>query len=290
MIKPTKAIIPAAGFGTRFLPLTKAMPKEMLPIIDKPVIQIVVENLVAAGVTDIIIVTGASKRAVEDYFDRSEDIENELRARGKNEMADQLKAIAELADFVYVRQKGVPRGTARPLLNCAHLLSPGEPFYYLHGDEYYQCDTPWPIQLLETYEKTGCAVASMFQIDKKDADKYGMFDVEPTDDPNSFRIKQLVEKPGAENAPSNFASGGGYILTSDIIPIAQQENVGVGGEIVLADSVSELAKQGKVFGRLIEGKYQDIGNKTRYLEAVIDSVIADPEIGDHFREYIKAKL
>jgi UTP--glucose-1-phosphate uridylyltransferase len=290
MIKPTKAIIPAAGIGTRFLPLTKAMPKEMLPIIDKPVIQIVVEKLVAAGVTEIIIVTGSSKRAIEDHFDRSEDLESELRARGKNEAADQIQAIAEMANFVYVRQKGTPKGNARPLLNAAHLLGDDEPFFYIFGDEYIQSDTPWPLQLLETYEKTGCSVLSMVEVPQNDVSKYGIADVTIQDDPKSFKINSIIEKPSPEEAPSTFAGCGGYLLTPDIMPYVRQEKVGKGGEIVLADSINELAKEGKVYGRLVDGKYQDAGSKPRYLEAVIDCAFADPVLGEAFKNYIRTKL
>ncbi|HYH74493.1 MAG TPA: sugar phosphate nucleotidyltransferase, partial [Candidatus Saccharimonadales bacterium] len=154
-VRPTTAVIAAAGFGTRFLPQTKAMPKEMLPIVDKPVIQIIVEQLVAAGVTDIIIVTGYSKRAIEDHFDRSEDLEADLRAKGKDPLADQIRDIAELANFVYVRQKGTPKGNARPLLNVRHLLRDDEPFFFLFADDFFRCEIPYPQQLLEAYEQTG---------------------------------------------------------------------------------------------------------------------------------------
>lgn len=288
--KPTKAIIPAAGIGTRFLPLTKAMPKEMLPIIDKPVIQIVVEQLVAAGVTDVIIVTGSTKRAIEDHFDRSEELENELRAKGKNDFADQIQTIAEMANFVYIRQKGLPKGNARPLLNAAHLLDDDEPFFLLFGDEYIQSDTPWPLQLLETYEKTGCSVVSMVEVEKKDATKYGMADVTVTEDKKSYKINRMVEKPGPENTPSTFAGCGGYLLTPDILPFVRQEKVGKGGEIVLADSINELAKSGRVYGCLVDGKYQDAGDKNRYLQAVIDRILADTKLGPEFVRYISDRL
>ena len=285
--KPTKAVIPAAGFGTRFLPLTKALPKEMLPIIDKPVIQIVVENLVAAGVTDIIIVTGATKRAIEDHFDRSEELENELIARGKSDMAEKIKSIGEMANFIYVRQKGEPKGNARPLLNVAHLLNDDEPFFYLFGDEYVQSSVPWTVQMLETYEKTGCSVISLFNVAKEDSSKYGMADVSDGVDQKSYKINAIVEKPDPQNAPSTFAGNAGYLLTPDILPFVRQEKVGRNNEIVLADSINELAKLGRVYGRLIDGKYQDAGDKSRYLEAVIDSAMADPVLGDKFKEYIK---
>ena len=177
MKKPTKAIIAAAGLGTRFLPQTKAMPKEMLPIIDKPVIQIIVEQLVASGVQDIIIVTGSTKRAIEDHFDRSDELENELRSRGKDELAEQIKSIAEMANFIYVRQKGSPKGNARPLLNAAHLLGKDEPFYMFFADDFFRSEIPHAKQLCEVYEKTGQSVISLIKVAKEDSNKYGMADI-----------------------------------------------------------------------------------------------------------------
>ncbi|MFO0882556.1 MAG: UTP--glucose-1-phosphate uridylyltransferase [Candidatus Saccharimonadales bacterium] len=290
MKKPTKAIIAAAGLGTRFLPQTKAMPKEMLPIIDKPVIQIIVEQLVASGVTDVIIVTGSTKRAIEDHFDRSDELENELRAKGKEELADEIKQIAELANFVYLRQKGNPKGNARPLLNASHLLSDDEPFYMFFADDFFRSDVPHAKQLLEVYERTGNSVISLIEVEPKDTSKYGIADIADKLDDRTFNVSQLVEKPGPEKAPSNFAAVGGYLLTPDILPIVAQENVGHGGEIVLADSINELAKQGKVDGRFIEGVYHDAGDKMRYLRAIVDHALADPKLGPNFKEYIKTRL
>jgi UTP--glucose-1-phosphate uridylyltransferase len=290
MKKPTKAIIAAAGLGTRFLPQTKAMPKEMLPIIDKPVIQIIVEQLVASGVTDVIIVTGSTKRAIEDHFDRSDELENELRAKGKDELADEIRQIAELANFVYLRQKGTPKGNARPLINASHLLSDEEPFYMFFADDFFRSEVPHAKQLLEVYERTGNSVISLIEVEPKDTSKYGIADIADKLDDRTFNVSQLVEKPGPENAPSNFAAVGGYLLTSDILPIVLQEKIGHGGEIVLADSINELAKQGKVDGRFIEGVYHDAGDKMRYLRAIVDHALADPKLGPNFKEYIKTRL
>ncbi|MEI6237435.1 MAG: sugar phosphate nucleotidyltransferase, partial [Candidatus Saccharibacteria bacterium] len=209
MKKPTKAIIAAAGLGTRFLPQTKAMPKEMLPIVDKPVIQIIVEQLVASGVQDIIIVTGSTKRAIEDHFDRSDELENELIAKGKSELAHQIKEIAEMANFVYVRQKGTPKGNARPLLNASHLLSPDEPFFMFYADDFFRCDIPHPKQLLDVYEKTNCTVMSLIEIDLKDSAKYGMVEIAEKLNDRTFKIASTIEKPGPEKAPSKFATVGG---------------------------------------------------------------------------------
>lgn len=290
MKKPTKAIIAAAGLGTRFLPQTKAMPKEMLPIIDKPVIQIIVEQLVASGVTDIIIVTGSTKRAIEDHFDRSDELENELRAKGKNDLADEMKRIAELANFIYVRQKGTPKGNARPLLNASHLLSGDEPFYMFFADDFFRSEVPHAKQLLEVYEATGKSVISLIEIQPKDTSKYGIADISKQLNERTFQVKQLIEKPGPDKAPSFFAAVGGYLLTPDIIPIVAKQTVGHGGEIVLADSINKLAQKDKVYGKFIDGVYHDAGDKARYLRAIVDHALADPKLGPDFKKYIETRL
>lgn len=290
MKQPTKAIIAAAGLGTRFLPQTKAMPKEMLPIIDKPVIQIIVEQLVAAGVTDIIIVTGSTKRAIEDHFDRSDELENELRAKGKPELADEIMKIAELANFIYLRQKGSPKGNARPLINASHLLGDDEPFFMFFADDFFRSDVPHAKQLLDVYNETGTSVISLIEVAPKDTSKYGIADVAEQLDERTFKIKQLVEKPGPEKAPSNFAAVGGYLLTPDILPIVAKEVPGHGGELVLADSINELAIAGRVHGKFIDGVYHDAGDKARYLRAIVDHALADPKLGPGFRDYLNTRL
>ena len=193
MKQPTKAIICAAGLGTRFLPQTKAMPKEMLPIIDRPVIQLIVEEAVAAGVTDIIIVTGTTKRAVEDHFDRSEELEIELREKGKDDKADQIKSISELANFVYIRQKGTPKGNARPILNAQHMIDDDEPFFVFFADDFFRSSVPRAVQLKEAYEKTGKSVISLIEVPKSDADKYGMAAIGEDIGGRTFKVDELVE-------------------------------------------------------------------------------------------------
>jgi len=289
-VRPTKAVIAAAGFGTRFLPQTKAMPKEMLPIVDKPVIQIIVEQLVAAGVTDIIIVTGSSKRAIEDHFDRSDDLEAELRAKGKDKYADMIRDIAEMANFVYIRQKGTPKGNSRPLLNAKHLLGKDEPFFYLFADDFFRCEVPYPQQLLEAYEKTGAPVISAVKVEPEDAKRLGMIDTADQVDDHTFKVNGLVEKPGAENTPSLFASVGSFLLTPDILEIIEQEKTGVGGEIVLADAINEFAKNNDIYCRFIEGVWHDAGDKGRYLQAIVDHALLDPELGGEFRAYLETRL
>lgn len=288
--QPTKAIICAAGLGTRFLPQTKAMPKEMLPIIDKPVIQLIVEQAVAAGVTDIIMVTGSTKRAIEDHFDRSDELEADLREKGKADKADEIKAIAELANFIYIRQKGTPKGNARPILNAQHLIDDDEPFFVFFADDFFRSKTAWPLQLKEAYNKTGKSVISLIEVDKKDADKYGMAEIGEQLSERVFRVKSLVEKPGFERTPSAFASVGSYLLTPDILPIIAQEKTGPKGEITLADSINELAMKDEVYGCFIEGVWHDTGDQLKYLEAVVDAALVNPKYSQDFRQYLENRL
>jgi UTP--glucose-1-phosphate uridylyltransferase len=288
--QPTKAIICAAGLGTRLLPQTKAMPKEMLPIIDKPVIQLIVEQVVKAGVTDIIIVTGSTKRAIEDHFDRSDELESELREKGKADKADQIKAVAELANFIYIRQKGTPKGNARPVLNARHLIDADEPFFVFFADDFFRSETPWPMQLKEVYNQTGKSVISLIEIDKKDSDKYGMVEIGEKLSDRVFKLKSLVEKPGEANTPSTFATVGSFLLTPDIFPLIAGLKAGVGGEIVLADSINELVKQDVVYGCFIEGVWHDTGTQLKYLEAVVDVALESPKYGRDFAEYLKKRL
>lgn len=290
MKQPTKAIICAAGLGTRFLPQTKAMPKEMLPLIDRPVIQVIVEQAVAAGVTDIIIVTGHSKRAIEDHFDRSDELEAELREKGKNDKADEIKRIAELANFVYVRQKGSPKGNARPILNARRLIDDDEPFFVFFADDFFRSETAWPLQLKDAYNETGKTVISLIEVEKKDADKYGMASLTDQKSGRLFRLSGLVEKPGAEHTPSTFASVGSYLLTPDIWQYLEQEKVGKGGEIGLADSLNELAADGEVYGYFIDGVWHDTGDQLKYIKAVIDLALESEEYGAELTGYLKDRL
>jgi UTP--glucose-1-phosphate uridylyltransferase len=290
MKQPTKAIICAAGLGTRFLPQTKAMPKEMLPIIDRPVIQLIVEEAVAAGVTEIIIVTGSTKRAIEDHFDRSDELETELREKGKGDKADQIKAIAELANFIYIRQKGTPKGNARPILNAQHLIDYDEPFFVFFADDFFRSSVPRAVQLKQAYEKTGKSVISLIEVDKKDADKYGMAAIGEDLGGRTFRLTQLVEKPGEAATPSVYASVGGYLLTPDILPIIAQERVDKNGEITLADSINELTQSDKVYGQFIEGIWHDTGDQLKYLKAVVDVALESEIYGNVFASYLRDRL
>ncbi len=288
MKQPTKAIICAAGLGIRMLPQTKAMPKEMLPIIDKPSIQFIVEQIVAAGVKDIIIVTDNNKKALEDHFDRNDDLEVKLRSNGKVEYADEIQRISELANFIYIRQKGSPKGTARPVLNSRHLIGNDEPFFVFFADDFFAADIPWPVQLKDAYNKTGKSVISMIKTDDDGTKKYAIADIDDNNNSgNVFKIKSLIEKPGPEKVKSRFASVGGFLLTPEIFDLLAQEKVGVGGEIVLADSIAELVKKDEVYGCFIEGDWYDTGNPLSYAKTFIKMAIQDSRFGLEIKEYIK---
>lgn len=284
-----KAIIAAAGLGTRFLPQTKAMPKEMLPVIDKPVIQLIVEEAVAAGVTDIIIVTGSTKRAIEDHFDRSLDLEDDLRRSGKGELADEIQKIGDLANFVYIRQKGLPKGNARPVLNAAHLLG-NEPFFVFFGDDFFRGNVPRAQQLLDVYRQTGKSVITTQKVDKRDADKYGMVKLGKQLNDKVYQIEGLIEKPGEAETPSDIASVGGYLLTPDILQYISEKNVSARGEIELPEAINALAQADAVYCCNVDGIYHDTGSKLGYLRALADTGLIHPKIGPQFREYLEQRL
>lgn len=288
MKKVRKAVIPAAGLGTRFLPQTKAMPKEMLPIIDKPVIQRIVENVVAAGVEDVIIVTGPQKRAIEDHFDRSYDLEERLIEEGKQAIAERLKEIANLANFIYVRQKG-PYGNATPLLNVAHLIQ-DEPFFFFYADDFFMGEVPEAQQMLEVYQQTEAPVMSLVEVDPLAADKYGMVSVAEERENGVVKVGAILEKPGADNAPSNLASVSGYLLTSDILPFVQQRMLDAKGEHSMPVTLNALAEQRDVFGKRIDGKYLDTGSHQGYAEALVEVALASEKLGPGFREFLRERL
>lgn len=290
MKQPTKAIICAAGMGTRFLPQTKAMPKEMLPVVDRPVIQLIVEEAIAAGVTDVIIVTGSSKRAIEDHFDSNDYLDAELRAAGKDAKADQLQTIADMANFIYVRQKGFPKGNARPVMNASHLIDHDEPFFVFFADDFFRSDVPRAVQLKEAYEATGQAVISLIEVDAKDADKYGMAALGERHSERTFQIAELIEKPGQANSPSNFASVGGYLLTPEILPLLADLQPGKSGELTLADAINDLAQQGKVVGQFIDGVWHDTGDQLKYIQAIVDMALESDEYGADFAKYLQSRL
>ncbi|MDH7476159.1 MAG: UTP--glucose-1-phosphate uridylyltransferase [Microgenomates group bacterium] len=290
-MKITKAVIPAAGFGTRFLPQTKAMPKEMLPIVDKPVIQYVVEEAVASGIKNIIIVTGANKRAIEDHFDTPDaELVNNLIQGKKLEMLRQIKYISEMANFVYVRQKG-PYGNGTPVLSAEPAIE-DEPFAVLWGDEFIFAKPPRLKQMIDVYEKYGGVVISGVKIEKKeDLKRYGIADIEPVKG-NLFKIKKIVEKPEIGEAPSNIAAHGAYILPPEIFSALKRLKPGKGGEIWLVDAINLLKKEGIPVYTLVvkNGKYYDTGNKFEYLKTVVEFGLRHPDINGQFRRFLKEIL
>lgn len=290
-MKITKAVIPAAGFGTRFLPQTKAMPKEMLPIVDKPVIQYVVEEIVQSGIKDIVVVTGANKRAIEDHFDApSADLIKNLLQGKKEKILDEVNKIADMANFIYIRQKG-PYGNGTPVLSAEPAID-GEPFAVLWGDEFIYSEPPRLAQMMKVHEKLGGIVISGVKIEKKeDLKRYGIADLEPVEG-NVYKIKSIVEKPDPDEAPSNIATHGAYILPPEIFDALRAQSPGKGGEIWLTGAINELKNQGvPLYAVEIEnGKYYDTGNKLEYMKTAVELALKHPEIGEDLRTYLKEIL
>ncbi len=285
MKKVRKVVIPAAGFGTRFLPATKAMPKEMLPIVDKPIIQYVVEQAVEAGVEQVIIVTGWHKRAIEDHFDSHFELEARLEKDGKTDMLAAVKRISNLADFVYVRQKE-PLGNGHAVLVAKEVVG-DEPFLVMWGDEFFQAKPAAPVQLVKAFEQLNSPVIAGVRIEKEDLSKYGIADVTPVRD-NIFKINKIVEKPAPEEAPSNLATHGSYLFTPDIFEILEGLKPSRGGEIWIADAIAKLIEKRDVYAvELKNAKYYDCGNKLSYLKAVIDHGLAHDDTGGELRQYLK---
>lgn len=288
MSKIKKVVIPAAGFGTRFLPQTKAMPKEMLPIVDKPVIQYVVEEAVNSGIEDVIIVTGFVKRAIEDHFDSpNAELLKNLEEGGKHELKEKITKISEMANFIYVRQKG-PYGNGTPVLAAEPVID-NEPFAVLWGDEFIYSNPPRLKQMIDVYEKYGGVVISGVRINKKeDLKRYGIADITLVEG-NVYKINEIVEKPDPDEAPSNLATHGAYILPPEIFAALKSTAPGKGGEIWLVDGINKLREQGiPIYAVEIEnGKYYDTGNKIEYMKTVVDLALEHPEIKDEFREFLK---
>lgn len=286
--KITKALIPAAGFGTRFLPQTKAMPKEMLPIVDKPVIQYVVEEVVASGIENIILVTGATKRAIEDHFDEpNEDLVQNLTNGKKTELLEQIKHISQMANFIYVRQKG-PYGNGTPVL-AGEAVIEDEPFAVLWGDEFILSNPPRLQQMIKVYEQYGGMVISGVKIEKKeDLKRYGIADLEPVSG-NVYQIKKIVEKPDPNLAPSDIATHGAYILPPEIFPALKRQTAGQGGEIWLVDAINMLKDEGMpLYAVVIEnGRYYDTGNKLEYMKTAVELALKHSEVGEDLQKYLE---
>lgn len=296
MAKIRKAVIAAAGFGTRFLPQTKAMPKEMMPIIDKPIIQIVVEELVEAGIEDIIIVGSSNKRSIEDHFDEpNEDLLANLRAGGEKKapLIAMLGEVANMANFVYIRQKG-PYGNATPILCASHLLDEDEPFIYTFADDFFVATPSRTQQLIETHQTYGGSVyACQVVTDDDKYDRYGFVQGDAVDD-NVMAVHKIVEKPGRINAPSDLASVSSYLIMPEFLPELQRALVEFdgSGEFTFQPIMQKMMDEGhKFFARKItDGKYYDTGDKLEYLKTVVDFALERPDMADEFRAYLNTKL
>lgn len=293
VLKVRKAVIAAAGFGTRFLPQTKAMPKEMLPLIDKPVIQYVVEALAEAGIEDIVIVTGYHKRSIEDHFDHmSADLRQNLKDGNKQDLLDETKKISDLANFAYVRQKG-PYGNATPIMNVRHLIG-DEPFIYTYADDLIVAQPNHFTQMIKKYEATGSSILPCLEA-KTDEDykRYGI--IAGTEAEHGLvQMNTIIEKPGRTNAPSNLASIGGYLLSPDIFPYLEEyfEGFSGEGEFQIQPVMQRMIKDGKkLYAMKIEGsKYYDTGNKLEYLKTVADFALNHPELGPEFESFLRERL
>lgn len=283
-----KAVIPAAGLGTRFLPATKAQPKEMIPLIDKPAIQYIVEEIKNSGLQDVLIITGKNKRAIEDHFDRSIELETLLREKKKKAMLDMVEQVANLIDIHYVRQKEqLGLGHA---VYCAHRFVNNEPFAVLLPDDIILGDPPCLKQLVDAYQQTGAAIVAIMEVPHHETGRYGI--VEPAGDPSEsvFPVAGLVEKPDPSRAPSNLAVIGRYILLPEIMPILANLSPGAGGEIQLTDALHQLALQGKVYACRFRGQRFDIGEKIGFLQAMVEIALARPDIADEFRRYLEERM
>jgi len=284
--KVTKVIIPVAGFGTRFLPVTKALPKEMLPIVDKPVLQYVVEEAVASGVTDVIIVTNQTKRAAEDHFDVNAELENWLKVTGKSRELKDVQKIASLARFVYIRQKG-PYGNGTPVLNARHLIG-DEPFAVIWGDDIFTSTPPRLHQLMEVYERYTDPVLTACEVSAEDTKRYGMIEGVRIER-DVYQVKAVREKPGPKTK-SRLASLGGYILTPDIFPILERTKLGKSGELWLVDAILALAQRRPVYACVVKGTYYDVGSKLGWLKANVDFALQRLELAQPLRAWLKNNL
>lgn len=282
--KVRKAVFPAAGLGTRFLPATKAMPKEMLPVVDKPIIQYGVEEAVQSGIENIIIVTGRGKAAIEDHFDVSFELENLLESRNKDGLLKIVRGISDMIDVSYIRQKEA-LGLGHAVMRASALVG-NEPFVVVLADDVIEAKTPCIRQLLDVYEKYDAPVIAVMEVPEDKTSFYGVVDAEPVSE-NVYRIRDLVEKPKKGEAPSNLAIIGRYVLTPDIFDSIGKIAPGAGSEIQLTDAIRHLLQTRPVYACKFEGKRYDAGDKLGFLKATVEFGLRNPELGAAFREYLK---
>ncbi len=283
-MKVKKAVIPAAGLGTRFLPSTKAQPKEMMNIVDKPSIQYIVEEAVDSGIEDILIILGRNKNSIEDHFDKSYELEDNLKNKGKEKLLKEIEKISELANIHYIRQKE-PLGLGHAIY-CAKSFVGNEPFAVMLGDDIVRSNKPCIKQLIEKYEEYGSTIIGVQEVEKKDVNKYGIVKGSKLTG-KVYKVEDLVEKPNLEEAPSNIAILGRYVISSEIFEILKETEPGAGDEIQLTDGLKKLSKKEDVYSYIFDGKRYDVGNKLGFLEATVEFALEDKNLGSSFRSYLK---
>ena len=285
-MKIRKAIIPAAGLGTRFLPATKAQPKEMLPIVDKPTIQYIIEEAIASGIEEILIITGRNKKAIEDHFDKSIELEMELAKSGKEDLLELVKDISDMVDIHYIRQKE-PKGLGHAIY-CAKAFVGNEPFAVLLGDDVVDSEKPCLKQLMDCYAEYKTSILGVQTVETKNVNKYGIIDGIHIED-RVYKVKDLVEKPSIESAPSNLAILGRYIITPQIFDILENTKPGKGGEIQLTDALKTLISSEAMYAYNFEGRRYDVGDKLGFLEATVEYAMKREELRGPFTEYLNSK-
>lgn len=283
-MKIKKAIIPAAGLGTRFLPATKAQPKEMLPIVDKPTIQYIVEEAVASGIEDIVIVTGRTKKAIEDHFDKSVELEMELEKHGKDELLEIARDVSQIANIYYIRQKE-PKGLGHAVLTAKNFIG-DEPFAVLLGDDVITSETPCLKQMMDMYEQYDSTILGVQTVAEDQVNKYGIVQGNKIAD-RMYTVENMVEKPRIGEAPSNVAVLGRYIITPAIFPLLENQEAGAGGEIQLTDALCKLAQQEKMYAYDFIGRRYDVGSKQGFLEATVDFALDRADLRDEFMAYLQ---
>lgn len=283
IMKVRKAIIPAAGLGTRFLPATKAQPKEMLPIVDKPTLQYIIEEAVASGIEEILIITGRNKKSIEDHFDKSVELELELEKKGKTEMLEEVRHISDMVNIHYIRQKE-PKGLGHAI-HCAKSFIGNEPFAVLLGDDIVDADTPCLKQMIDVYNEYKTTVLGVQTVPDEDVNKYGIVDGKYIEE-GVYKVKNLVEKPKQEEAPSNVAILGRYIINPEIFEILENTTPGAGGEIQLTDGLKTLAERQAMYAYNFDGKRYDVGNKLGFLQATIEFALKRDDLKDDFKAYL----
>jgi len=279
-----KAIIPAAGLGTRFLPATKALPKEMLPIVDKPTMQYIIEEAIASGIEEILIITGRNKKSIEDHFDKSVELELELENKHKDTLLEQVRDISNMVNIHFIRQKE-PKGLGHAI-NCARAFVGNEPFAVMLGDDIVDAETPCLKQLIDCFDEKQKTILGVQKVAKENVDKYGIVDgVQITD--RLYSVNNLVEKPPVDTAPSNVAILGRYIITPEIFDILDNTEPGKGGEIQLTDALKTLISQQDMYAYVFEGRRYDVGDKLGFLEATVEFALKREELRVPFMEYLQ---